>query len=83
MDWFPNVVDWLGDQLSYILSFIVVLLPDSPFQLLSYTPISNILPYINYFIPIDFILSTLTAWGTAITIYYAYQIVLKWAKAVS
>ena len=83
MDWFTSAVGWLGDQLSYILSFIVVLLPDSPFQLLSYTPIANILPYINYFIPIDFILSTLTAWGTAITIYYAYQIVLKWVKAVS
>ena len=83
MDWFTSAVNWLGDQLSYILSFVVVLLPDSPFQLLSYTPISDILPYINYFIPIDFVLSTLVAWGTAITIYYAYQIVLKWVKAVS
>ena len=83
MDWFTSAVNWLGDQLSYILSFVVVLLPDSPFQLLSYTPISDILPYINYFIPIDFMLSTLAAWGTAITIYYSYQIVLKWVKAVS
>lgn len=82
MDWFGSAVDWLGQQLSYILSFIVVLLPDSPFTLLDYTPIRDILPYINYFIPLDFMLSTLTAWGVAITIYYAYHIVLRWAKAV-
>lgn len=82
MDWFNSAVSWLGDQLSYILSFVVVLLPDSPFKLLDYTPIKDILPYINYFVPVDFMLSTLTAWGVCITIYYAYQIVLRWVKAI-
>lgn len=81
--WIGLLLLFLGSViLSYILSFVVVLLPDSPFKLLDYTPIADILPYINYFVPLDFMLSTLTAWGVCIVVYYAYQIALRWAKAI-
>ena len=82
MSVFIDILRWLGDQIVYILSFIFDLLPDSPFQLLDYTPIADIIHYINYFVPLDFMLSVLTAWGTCIVLYYGYSIVLRWLKAI-
>ena len=82
MSVFIDILRWLGDQIVYMLSFIVELLPDSPFQLLDYTPIAGILPYINYFIPLDFIMSVFAAWSSCIIIYYGYSVVLRWLKAI-
>ena len=82
MSVFIDILRWLGDQIVYMLSFIVELLPDSPFQLLDYTPIAGILPYINYFIPLDFMMSVLAAWSSCIIIYYGYSVVLRWLKAI-
>lgn len=83
MDVFQQILDWLGEELGKILSWICRMLPDSPFKLLSYTPIEPVLKYINYFVPIDFMLSTLAAWGSAIAVYYIYQVVLRWIKAIN
>lgn len=83
MDIFGSIFGWLTDQLKTVLSWIVSVLPDSPFTLLDMTPLHDYLPYINYFIPMDYILSTLTAWGAAILIYYCYHIILRWVKAVN
>ena len=82
MDIFGSIFGWLQDQLNNVLSWVVWLLPDSPFKLLNMTPIHDYLGYINYFVPLDFMVNLLTAWGTCIGIYYCYQIVLRWAKAV-
>lgn len=82
MSVFIDILRWLGDQIVYMLSFVVDLLPDSPFQLLDYTPIASILPYINYFIPLDFMMSVLAAWSSCIIIYYGYSVVLRWLKAI-
>lgn len=82
MDIFGNIFSWLTDNLRNVLSWIVSFLPASPFKLLELTPLKDILGYINYFLPMDFILSSLTAWGSAILIYYAYHIILRWVKAV-
>jgi len=82
MSVFIDILRWLGDQIVYMLSFVVDLLPDSPFHLLDYTPIAGILPYINYFIPLDFMMSVLAAWSSCIIIYYGYSVVLRWLKAI-
>lgn len=82
MDWLTGAVNWLGDQTNKILSWICVVLPDSPFKLLDKTPLHDILPYINYFIPVDFMLSTLSSWVACILIYYGYSIIMRWLKAI-
>lgn len=82
MEVFNNILTWIGEQINAILSFICVVLPDSPFKLLDNTAISEYLPYINYFVPVDFILSTLLAWLGAILIYYCYQTVMRWIRAI-
>lgn len=82
MDVFNSILGWVGDRINELLSFICLILPDSPFQLLTNSPISQYLGYINYFIPIDFMLDVLTAWLSAILVYYGYQILMRWAKAI-
>lgn len=65
------------------LKWVVALLPNSPFKLIDNSPIKEFLPYINWFIPFDFIIATLTAWLTAIGVYYIYSVVLRWVKAIN
>lgn len=65
-----------------LISAIFILLPSSPFKDVSLGPISNFLGYLNYLLPITEIVSILTLWGSAIGLYYLYQIVLRWLKVV-
>ena len=46
--------------------------------------ISNnlLLRYINWIVPVDFILNTLTAWLLAVAGYYCWSVVLRWIKAI-
>jgi len=68
--------------LGVVLSAICLLLPNSPFTLLDSTPIAEYLTGINYFVPVKEILDIGTAYLTAISLYYIYQIVLRWIKAI-
>lgn len=83
MDIFKSCFNWLTNELSNILSWICFMLPDSPFKLLDFTPLRDFLPYINYFVPLDFIINLLTAWGSAILLYYGFHMVLRWIKALN
>lgn len=76
------VWSFLTDFLSNAVSWVTALLPDSPFQAISTTPIAPYLPMINWFLPFDFVVTTLGLWLTAIAVYYAYSIILRWVKAV-
>ena len=82
MDIFNNIISWVGDKLNYVLSLICVVLPDSPFKLLDKSPIGEYIGYINYFVPLDFMLDSISAWLAAIVIYYGVQIIMRWAKAI-
>lgn len=82
MDIFSSIWDWLCNFLSDCLKWIIDLLPNSPFSSLDVTPIKPYLGYINWFIPMDFILKTLTAWLIAVAGYYCWSVVLRWIKAI-
>ena len=79
---FNNIFDWLFGFLADILQWVVDLLPDSPFNKLDITVIEPYMGYINWFIPFDFILSTLTAWLVAVAGYYFWSVILRWIKAI-
>jgi len=77
-----DIVKWLGNLLKTSLSWVVNLLPGSPFKLIDNTPIKDYLPYLNWFLPFDFVVATLELWLVAITGYYVYSVVLRWVKAI-
>ena len=65
------------------LESLINILPDSPFQYLQQTPeIHQILRWVNWVIPIEYMLTSMVAWLSAITIYYTWSVVLRWIKAV-
>lgn len=81
-EWLLEGWNWFSQQLVNTSNFVIDLLPDSPFRLLNYTPIQPYLSVMNYFIPFDFMLSTLSAWCICIAILYSYKSVLRWSNAV-
>ncbi len=82
MDVFTQIWDWLGNLLTDVINWLVDLLPDSPFQAIEMSIFDSYLGYINYFVPIDFMVSTFLLWLGAISIYYIYSVVLRWIKAI-
>lgn len=77
------MLDTLTGWLTSALKWVISVLPDSPFKLLDNSPIKSLLPYINWFIPFDFVVSTLELWLAAIAVYYIYSVILRWVKAIN
>lgn len=66
-----------------ILIKFISLLPGSPFTaFINSIPSIPYLGYINYFVPISQMIAIGQAWLTAIGIFYLYQAVLRWLKAI-
>ena len=71
------------DGLVNLLSIILSVLPSSPFSgIYSLTLDSNLLSALAWIVPFPQILAVLQAWIAAVTVFYLYQIVLRWIKAV-
>ncbi len=83
MDVFRQIFDWLGNTLNEVLSWVTLVLPDSPFKLLDMSLLHPYLPYVAYFIDFPFILDTLVAWVSCIGVYYGYQVILRFVRAIN
>ncbi len=82
-DFFNNIKIGLEKFLNTAQEFIFALLPDSPFKDFSFpSEIQDILSYINWLVPFYLIGNTLLVWTSAITVYYAYQTILRWIKSI-
>ncbi|MEG1709605.1 MAG: hypothetical protein RR313_11795 [Anaerovoracaceae bacterium] len=69
--------------LSSIVATILSMLPNSPFSsVIDTVADAEWLGYINYFIPIGTLVGIATTWGVAIGVFYVYQMILRWAKAI-
>lgn len=66
-----------------ILVQMLSFLPTSPFvSVTNALDKSEYLGYINWLIPFDVCLGIGQAWLTAIAIFYIYQAILRWVKAI-
>lgn len=73
----------LGEWASALLTVIMSALPDSPFSMLSRnSDVNAVIGYVNYFIPVSFMVSVMQAWLVAIGIFYVWQALLRWVKAI-
>ncbi|WP_294387818.1 hypothetical protein [uncultured Ruminococcus sp.] len=82
MEVFGEIWNWICETLYDLLKSIIDLLPDSPFKLLDSTPIQRYLKYINWVIPVDFIVDTLTLWLVAVAGYYTYSAILRMLNTI-
>lgn len=78
-----DLLNGIIQDLADVIQFILNLLPPSPFSLLNNSPIGQYLPSINWIFPIETFVNIAEAWLTAIAIYYAYSIVMRWIKAIN
>lgn len=76
MESFNSLWDSLG-------SWAVNALPTSPFKS-AIDSLENLpqLGWLNWFIPVEWILNTMGLWLGAITIYYVYSVILRWVKVI-
>ena len=69
--------------LQKIAAVLLSFLPDSPLApVIASIEQAEWLGYINWFVPVGTFVGIGTAWITAIGIFYIYQMILRWAKAV-
>lgn len=78
-----SIFNWVTDKISYVLQAILLLLPDSPFVMIQADQdISLILGWLNWIFPIGEMVAILEAWLIAVALFYVYQLILRWAKAI-
>jgi len=78
-----SIFNWLTSKLAYVVDFIMMMLPDSPFTMLSKdADIQQVLGWLNWIIPVSSMVAILEVWLTAIAIFYVYQLILRWSKAI-
>lgn len=66
-----------------IVKLLFSVLPPSPFRLLDSSAISEHLATLNYFVPISSMITASELWLASISVYYLYQIVMRWIKAIN
>lgn len=71
------------DGFASLLSTVVLVLPNSPFNGLSAMVLdSTWFGYLCYIVPVPQILALLEAWGVSVGLFYVYMIILRWVKAI-
>lgn len=64
------------------LTWVINLLPNSPFQTLNNADVNTFMGTLNWFLPLDKILAELELWLTCVVVFYMYQIILRWVRAI-
>ena len=78
------ILDWMKELINRFASWLLSLLPHSPFTSIKsfLKPIEPYLGYLNWFVPVDWILGVLVAWLGAIATFYIYSIIMRWVKMI-
>lgn len=84
MDVFIQFFQWIIDGFSNILKYAIFLLPNSPFVFLENTDtdIASWIRQMNWIIPVGSMLIFLEVWLSAVLVFYAIKIILRWAKVL-
>lgn len=75
--------EMITSLLQRVLGFLASILPLSPLRpFIDSLESVPWLGYINWFVPVGTLMAIGGAWLIAIGVFYAYQLILRWAKAV-
>lgn len=77
------MIEFMNEILTEFLDFVLSALPLSPFtDIINELESMPYLGYINWLVPVGDFIKIGTVWTAAITVYYMYQIILRWVKAI-
>jgi hypothetical protein len=74
---------WVIDGFSAILTYLIWLLPNSPFVFVNDNVITPYLGMLNWFIPFQAMFVFLGSWASAVIVFYAIKVILRWAKVIT
>lgn len=78
------MLDWMGQLFQRFGDSLQTVLPLSPFRsLIDSIDLSDGVAWLNWFIPVNEMLSILALWLVAYGTYLLYRIILRWIKAVA
>ena len=75
-------MDSIISGLQSALAWVLQLLPDSPFRLINNSDVSDYISGLNWVLPLDQIVAELEIWVVCVSVYYAYQVILRWIRAI-
>lgn len=79
---FDSILDFFYDGIEWAMS----ILPDSPFQTMemgeSVQAFSNVMSYVNYFVPVSTMLGMLTTFLIAVGLWYVVRWLLRLAQYI-
>lgn len=81
-DFIIYIINSIISIIAVVINNIFDLLPDTPFKVDDISVLYEYMGYLNWIIPIDKFIIITVSWLSAISIYYAYQIILRWIKAI-
>ena len=74
----------ISSIINSVLSVVFSFLPPSPFKDVFKGMAENeVIQYINWFVPVGDFLAMMVVWLGAIIVFYTYQVILRWIKAVA
>lgn len=77
-----DFINYLIDQVSDGMIWVVNLLPNTPFKFDSQFD-NSVLKAMNYFLPINQAISHLVLYTGAVFIYYGLRVILRWLKVAN
>ena len=78
-----KLIQGVFDALGLLFSTVVGLLPQSPFNgFYNLTLDSELLSMVAWFFPVKEMIVTCEAWLVAVSVFYLYSAILRWAKAI-
>lgn len=82
-DVFITIINFIISAIGTLASSILSLLPDSPFASVKIQSISSkYLGHLSWIIPFETLITILSSSLVVVGVYYLYQIVLRWVKAI-
>lgn len=82
VNFFIKIINGLLSMVGTIIQLVLLMFPDSPFNITLPAEVSDIIGKANYFLPIGEMVAIAETWLVAIGIYYAYSVYARWAKTI-
>lgn len=83
MDLIKEAINWVIEAIGSIISVMLSVLPDSPFQGNLYQFDNGFLKALNFVFPIGPAITHMVAFTGAVIIYYILRVVMRWIKLAS
>ena len=78
--WILNLVIWF---ITNLFNLVVSIFPNSPFSLLNYDfGIGEFIGYLNWFLPIDILISITLSWCGCMILYWGGSVLLRYLKII-